>query len=318
MKEIAKILKESAGVTIFTHMRPDGDAIGSALSLYLALQQLNIPSEVVDESDIPAKYFYFSITKIIKKYPEHDYPTYVAVDSSDEGRFGALSETFVAGERKKATINIDHHISNTRFAKYNYVKCCSANCENMLELFDEMGVFLTKEMAEVLMLGLLTDSGNFTHNDVTERTFSTAARLVKAGVDVNAVNYNLISKQSKARADLYAYTINNIRYKLNNRLAIIAIRLSDFARFSANKDVTEGFVDFPLSVDTVEVAVALMENKPNQYKVSLRSKGKADVNAIAGVYGGGGHIRASGCMLFGDLEEVIDDLTYTISQYIDG
>lgn len=318
MKEIANVIKNSAGVTVFTHMRPDGDAIGSALSLYLALKQLNIPCEVVDESDIPAKYFYFPITSVIKKYPEHDYSTYVAVDSSDEARFGALADIFISGEKKKTTINIDHHISNTRFAKYNYVKCCSANCENMLELFDEMGVELTKEMAEVLMLGLLTDSGNFSHSDVTERTFSTAARLVKAGVDVNAVNYNLVSKQSKARADLYAYTMHNIRYKLNDRLAVIVIRLADFERFSANKDVTEGFVDFPLSVETVEVAVALMENKPNQYKVSLRSKGKADVNAIAGVYGGGGHILASGCMLFGEIEEVIDKLTYTVSQYIDG
>jgi len=318
MKEIAEILKASKGVTIFTHMRPDGDAIGSALSLYLALSSLGIPCEVVDESDIPPKFYYFPIVSVIKKRPEHDYPVFVAVDSSDEGRFGALSDVFTAAERKKITINIDHHVSNTRYAKYNYVRHCSANCENMLALYDEMGVALTKEIAEMLMFGLLTDSGNFTHDDVDENTFLVAARLVKAGANVCNISYNIINKQTHARAALYAHTMHNARYLLDGRFAVIAVRLSDFENFSVGKDATEGFVDFPLSVDTVEVAAALMENKPNQFKVSIRSKSKADSNAIAGVYGGGGHVRASGCMLFGELEEVIDSLTYTVSQYIDG
>lgn len=318
MKEIAKVLKESAGVTIFTHMRPDGDAIGSALSLALALKQFNIPCEVVDESDIPEKYKYFPIVSTIKKAPESDYPTYVAVDSSDEARFGALSDVFIYGKKKKTTINIDHHISNTRYAQYNYVRGRSANCENMLELFDEMGVTLTKEIAEMLTFGLLTDSGNFTHNDVTADTFTTATRLASAGANFCDIYYNLINKQTRTRAELYAYTMDNIRFKLNDRLAIIAVTLEDFERFSASKSDTEGFVDFPLSIDTVEVAAALMENKPNQFKVSFRSKGKVNVNAVAGVYGGGGHILASGCMLFGPLEDVIDKLTYTVSQYIDG
>jgi phosphoesterase RecJ-like protein len=80
--------------------------------------------------------------------------------------------------------------------------------------------------------------------------------------------------------------------------------------------MTEGFVDFPLNVDTVEVATSIMEVKKGQYKISLRSKTYADVNKIAGVYGGGGHVRASGCMLFGDIEEVLDKLSYTVYQYL--
>lgn len=318
MKEIADVLKNSKGVTVFTHMRPDGDAMGSALSLYLALSQLNIPCEVVDESDIPAKFFYFPVMKVVKKHPEHDYPVYVAVDSSDEGRFGALSDIFIAAENKKITINIDHHVSNTGYAKYNYVKHVSANCENMLLLYDEMGVTITKEIAEMLLLGLLTDSGSFSHDDVTENTFLTAARLVKAGANIHDITYNIITRQSYSRALLYANTMNNARFALDGRFAIIVITLADFEKYSVGKDVTEGFVDFPLSIDSVEVAAALMESKPGQYKVSLRSKSKADVNAIAGVFGGGGHVRASGCMLFGDVEEIIDTLTYTVSQYIDG
>lgn len=318
MKDIARALKNSAGVTVFTHMRPDGDAVGCALSLYLALSGIGIPCEVVDESDIPPKFYYFPVVSVIKKRPEYYYPTFVAVDSSDESRFGALSEIFIAEKRNKVTINIDHHISNTKYAKYNYVKCCSANCENMISLYDEMGVTITKEMAEMLMLGLLTDSGSFSHDDVTESTLLSAARLIKAGADIHAITYNIMTKQTRNRADLYINAMHGMRFALDGRFAVIVIRLADFEKYSVGKDATEGFVDFPLSIDSVEVVAALMENKPNQFKVSLRSKSKADVNAIAGVYGGGGHVRASGCMLFGNIEEIIDKLTYTVSQYIDG
>ena len=84
----------------------------------------------------------------------------------------------------------------------------------------------------------------------------------------------------------------------------------------ADPSMTEGFVDFPLNVDGVEVAASLMENKKGQWKISLRTKTYAEANKIAGVYGGGGHIRAAGCMLFGDVEEVLDKLSYTVYQYL--
>jgi phosphoesterase RecJ-like protein len=108
-----------------------------------------------------------------------------------------------------------------------------------------------------------------------------------------------------------------MRYFFNDRLAMIVITRENMEKCNADAGMTEGFVDFPLNVDSVEVAASLMEVKHRQYKVSLRSKTYADVNKIAGVFGGGGHIRAAGCMLFGDLEEIIDKLSFTISQYLE-
>ncbi len=316
LEEIAARIKGAKSVAVLTHMRPDGDAFGSALALSSALETLGIPHCVCDESEIPSNLAFLEGIGRVQKDLPGDCELYIAVDSSDEQRFGALADKFRLAAKKHDTINIDHHVSNTRFAKYNFVRECSANCMNMALLIEAMGVALDRKTAEYLLLGLLTDSGNFSHDDVTEETFLTAAKLVKAGADPAALNYNLFRKQPRARADFYVDTMSRIRYLLSDRFAVILITLDAMKKFGADNGMTEGFVDFPLTVDTVEVSASVMEVKKGQYKISLRSKTYADVNKIAGVYGGGGHVRAAGCMLFGDPEEVIDRLSYTVSQYL--
>ncbi len=317
LQQIAYVIKNLKSATIFTHTRPDGDTLGSALALYHALKQLNIRCEICNDCAIPEKFSFLEEVKNIVKTPTFDAEAYIAVDSSDENRLGTLCDVFLQGARKKITVNIDHHISNTKYAKFNFVRTRAANCQNMADLMPLLGVTLNKDIADALLLGLLTDSGNFSHSDVDGDTFRTAAILADAGADINAVNYNMFKKQSKARAALYGDTMSAIRYLLDDKLAIITITREGLEKYNTDQSVTEGFVDFPLSVDGVEVAAAILEVKHRQYKISLRSKGKANVNAIASVFGGGGHILASGCMMFGELEEIIDKLRYTVSQYLD-
>ena len=318
LQQIAQLIKKSKNVVIFTHMRPDGDAFGSALSLAFALDKLQIPNQVCVESDIPSNLAFLKHLDRVQKTPVGDFDTLIMVDCSDEARLGILTDEFLRAKRKKiTTINVDHHISNTLFADYNYVRECSANCMNMAKLIDELGVELDKTMAEYLYTGLLTDSGNYAHDDVTEETFALASRLTACGVDPRYYNYMLFKRQSPQRAKLHALTMSGLRYRLGGRMAYIVITRENMELCGADIGATEGFVDFPLNVDGVEVAVSIMEMKFRQYKISLRSKTYADVNKIAGVYGGGGHIRASGCMLFGDLEEILDRLTYTVSQYLE-
>ena len=168
-----------------------------------------------------------------------------------------------------------------------------------------------------MLVGLLTDSGNFAHDDVTEETLGLAAELVGAGADIRYYHYMLFKRQPKARAALHARVMGGMRFYHDERFAVIVITQKDMKACGADNGMTEGFVDFPLNVDTVEVAASVMEVKKGQYKISLRSKEYADVNKIAGAYGGGGHIRAAGCMLFGEVEEILDKLSYTVSQYLE-
>ena len=317
LQEIAQVIKRLKSAVIFTHTRPDGDTLGSALALFYALKKLNIPAQICNDCDIPEKFFFLEGMKEIVKIPTLDAEAYIAVDSSEDARLGTLYDVFLQGSRKKITVNIDHHISNTRYAKYNFVRNASANCQNMAELIPLLGVEMDKNIADALMLGLVTDSGVFTHSDVDGETFRTAGLLADAGADVNTIHYHTFKKQSKARAALYGKTMSAIRYLLEDKLAIITVTRAMLEETGTDQSVTEGFVDFPLSVDGVEVAAAILEVKYRQYKISLRSKGKANVNAIANVFGGGGHILASGCMMFGEVEEIIDKLRYTVSQYLD-
>lgn len=317
LKEIAEKLKNAKSVAIFSHTRPDGDAYGSSLALSRALGAIGVKTCVCNDSEAPSNLAFVGALSAVGKRPAFDAEIFVAVDCADENRLGDLSGVFALAKNKKPTFNIDHHISNTRFAQYNFVRECASNCLNVFQLITDMGAPIDKETAEMLLVGILTDSGNFSHDDVTEETLSIAAKLVGMGADICNLQYELFKKQSRQRAALYADVTSKIRYFHDGRFALIVVTKAQMEKHSANYGMTEGFVDFPLNVDGVEVAASLLEMRKGQYKISLRSKTYADVNKIAGVYGGGGHVRASGCMLCGDVEDVIDRLSYTVYQYLE-
>lgn len=316
IEEIAGSLKRIRSAVIFTHMRPDGDTVGSALALSRALGILGIQNEVVNEGEIPEKFSYLDGYGKIRRVPSRDAEGYICVDVSDIYRLGTLQEIYLRSARRKVTFNIDHHISNPRFAKYNYVRDCASNCENIAALIAALGVERDKAISECLLTGLVTDSGSFSHDDVTGDTLRLAASCVDGGADIRTVTYEAFKRQSKPRAQFYAAVISEIRYLLGDKLAIAYVRADLLKRYDLKQDATEGIVDFALNVDVVEVSVCILEVKKGQYKISLRSK-HADVNEIARVFGGGGHIRAAGCMLFGDIEDVIDKLRFTVQQYLD-
>ena len=266
LQQMATRIKQAKSVLIMTHMRPDGDAFGSALALSAALDFFNIPNQVCDESDIPSNLAFVEGIEKVRKAPQGEYDLVVTVDCSDEQRLGGLSEAFFLAKRKKMdTINIDHHISNTRFAKYNFVEECAANCMHMAKLIEYMGAPFDKKTAEYLLLGLLTDSGNFAHDDVKEETLLLAAKLVKAGADIHRLNYMLFKRQPKARANLYARTMSGMRFYHDDRFAVIVVSKKNMEECGADTGMTEGFVDFPLNVDTVEVAASLLEVKKGLY-----------------------------------------------------
>lgn len=312
VQEITAKLNKAECVAVFCHARPDGDALGSGLALCLALENAGKTAVMCCE-DVPPEKFSFlpAMKKVLNSLPPLKYDLYVSVDCADVTRMGVFSKTYQ--KFKGDTVNIDHHISDNGYGKFNYVIDCPASCEIMTELLIKGGFEITKEIADLLMLGMITDSGNFTHQDVTENTFIVAGMLRAKGADGNKINYNVNVRQPKARALLYGRVMNKMRFDLDGKLAIIVISQSDMTELGADKSLTEGFVDFPLTVDGVEVAISVMEFKKNQYKASLRSNGNVNVNAVASAFGGGGHILASGCMLFGELEEVIERLTREVA-----
>jgi len=314
LSEVVDLLKKSKNVAIACHVRPDGDALGSGFSLCLALQNAGKNAYMLCEEEPPERLTIFPYMKTSFRdipVPIKDLDLFVAVDSSELERIGVFAQAFSSFKGK--TLNIDHHVSNPKFAKYNYVfPDSTATCEIMPEIFKAAGFEITKEIADMLAIGLLTDSGNFSHQDVSAKTFAVASYLKECGADICGIGYQMFTKQSKARAMLYRRALNTLRFELNDKLAFIVITQKDFAETETDKSQTEGFVDYALSIDDVEVSISLMEVRENQYKASLRAK-SVNVNEVAAVFGGGGHVLASGCMIFGELEEVVERLTRTVS-----
>lgn len=318
VEEIACVLKNAGRVAIFCHIRPDGDALGSALALCTALNNNGKEASVFCE-DVPPEKLRFlphmgEVQKSLDK-PIKSFDTFISVDCADLGRMGARFSSMYA-RFAGATVNIDHHISNTGYGKNNYVYDCTATCEILPEVLDAAGYEITTEIATLLMAGLLTDSGNFTHKDVSPKTFNVAARLKECGVDVYNLNYTLFKHQPKNRALLFAKVISKLRFFSSDKIVVMTITCDDLKSVGAESSITEGMVDFPLSIDGVEVVASVMEVKNCQYKVSLRSTGKVDVNAIASQFGGGGHVLASGCMIFAEYEEVVERLVFYANQQL--
>ncbi len=313
IKEIADKLKTVKSALIFSHNRPDGDTVGSATALCLALQSLGIKTALCCDSVVPKK---FEVVKLADTYlkPEQvvdNYEVHIAVDCSVPSMFAGAYTLFTSNEK---TFNVDHHISNSNYAKYNFVKETGACAESVYELIVDLGVKINKDIADCLLLGIVTDTGNFAHSNVTENTMLVASKLVGIGGDLHEIVYKMFKDQSKERASLYTRVLSKMRYYLDDQVGILTITKKDMTECNANDTMTEGFIDFPLTVRTVEVAISLLEVNDKTYKISFRSKGKVNVNEIASLYGGGGHVLASGAMINGYMEDIIDKLVYNCKQ----
>ena len=314
LREIAQKLKKEKSVAIFCHIRPDGDCIGSALALARALAAAGAECRVFCDSPVPEKFFFLPGAEEISADFSGKYSAHVAVDCSDPLRMGALAQAFASAP---VTYNLDHHVSNTRYAGFNYVEDAAATALVIYDLYGLLGLAPDRDAATALLTGLSTDTGHFMHQNVDGRVLAAAAALTGAGGDIHDVARRMYKTQSRQRLALYARAIGHMRYFADGRIALEYVSLNDLAETGASPDETEGFIDAALSVEGVEVAVCVMQVRDKSFKISFRSKGKVNVNAVAATFGGGGHILASGCMINGFYEDVVDKLVFTVKNHLE-
>lgn len=314
MKELACDLGEISSAAIFCHVRPDGDTIGGATALCEAFKRMGVKSTVFCASPVPEKFFFLPDTmKIEFAMPEDRFDVHIAIDCSTELMLGYLQKDFFRCHR---TYNIDHHLSNSKYARTNIVLEAGACCETVFRLLRAFGVKLDKQISELLLLGIITDTGCFTQSNVYPYTLGVAGDLVTAGADLHKLAFKMYKEQPRERAALYAAAVSSLKFYHDGKLAIISTREKDFAATGATPDMTEGFIDFPMTITGVEVGVSIMEAGDKKFKISFRSSGNVNVHEVASVFGGGGHELASGCMINGYYEDVVDKLVYTVGQYL--
>lgn len=288
-------------VIVTSHMRPDGDSIGSSLALAWALRALGIDCRVIHRDRPPLQFAEFPGVAEIEMgdtVPK-DADAVVVLECGD------LARTGLSGFDGLPVINLDHHPGNTGYGTARWFDGAASACGEMIfEIIMELGVPITPDMATQLFVAIVTDTGSFRYPGVSPRTFSISARLLEAGADPVSVARKLFDSQTLGRLRLQGAVLQTMEVDDTGRLVILTLEDAMLAWSGATMEETDGLINLPLSVKAVQVAVFFKEAEHGQWRVSLRSKGDIDVGSVARAFGGGGHKNASGCTLKGGLADV--------------
>lgn len=305
-------LKNAKSVLICIHESPDGDAIGSMLALGKALKDMKKDTTMYCVDPVPIKHRFLSgwetVTSDAKILEGRTFDIFVMLDCGDRNRCGKYITNF-SGYKK--LINIDHHVSNPMFGDLNYVNS-KASCtgEEVYEVIKELleGKKLDKDIATALLTALYDDTGGMRYISTTAHTLRIAAELVESGANCAHVSENLFFSVSREKMQLTSKVLSTLNFELNGKVAYMIMKLSDLDITKAKTEDSEGLIDFPRSIEGVELAFIVKEVAKDKYKFSFRSRGKVDVNQFCSNYGGGGHKVAAGCTIQGDLAVILDSL----------
>src|SRR5213080_1151328 len=307
---VAEAIREHDRFTITTHENPDGDALGSLLAAKLGLDQLGKDSVMVLHGDapLPGEYAFMPLAALERRWPDDvSERVLLAVDCANESR---IADPEVLG-RVPLSINVDHHHDNTRFGRINLIVAdASSTGEVLRDLFRELGVALTPEIAEALYIALVTDTGRFQYANTTPKALRLAAELVDAGADVHAVFQEVYESVQFAKLKLLARALDRARVLEGGDIVVSFLLRNDFEDVGASEPYSEGIIDVLRSVEGALVS-ALIREPPRDgapaRKVSLRSSvDEVDVSAIARKSGGGGHREAAGFSSELAIEEITD------------
>ncbi len=303
LTDILDKIKESEKIAIFTHESPDGDAIGSSLSVYLALKQIG-KDPVVYIPEFPRVYEFLPAFEHVKSEIEENvvFDLAIALDCSDLARVKG-KEYF---ENAKSTIVVDHHGTNNMFGDLNYVNSTSPACAQVLvSIFEYIEIDITKEIGTCLLTGILTDTGGFRYQGVTAETFEFAADLLRKGVDVADLSVKVLQTRTKANFELSRRIIDRLELLEDGKIAFSYMTLKDEEEVLAEPGDHEGLVDIGRSIEGVEISIFIRQKEDEDaYKISMRSTNYVNVSDICYLFGGGGHPRAAGCLIKGNVEQV--------------
>jgi phosphoesterase RecJ-like protein len=309
---IVRTLSTARNVLITTHVRPDGDALGSSAALWLALRAKGIAAKVLLLSHLPTKYaFAFKETGVDYFDVERGFPAdfslagfdvFCVVDTGTWSQLPGLKEHVLAFKGPKVVI--DHHLTQEEWADAKWVDTQAAAAGEIIEeLVQKLGVPLDHAIANALFLAIVSDTGWFQFNNTSPDTLRRAARLIEVGVDTDRLYQLLYQNERAERIALQTRAMASLELLADGKVAVMRIEKKDFAETRAGVPDTENVINGPLQIRSVAMSILLVEPpEGGPIRVSFRSKGQIDVAAFAQQFGGGGHARASGAKLEGPLQ----------------
>ena len=316
LKETAKVINCSNTIALIPHISPDGDCIGSSLALALALRQNGKDVSVYLEDKIPGNLSFLPGIDIVKAYDgrEKRFDLAIAVDTGDKERLGQRIDIF---ENAKDTVNIDHHDTNTYFARHNvvYPQASSAG-EIIYNLFKIMNIEIDSDIATCIYVAVLTDTGGFKYSNTTAHTHDIASDLIKKGVNVADVSAKIYDSIPLKKVKLMGYAIESLEILCQGLVSVVAISEKMLKDSGASEEDCEGIVNIPRNIQGVEVAFLLKHKSESEIKVNLRSNSYVDVSKIAVEFSGGGHKRAAGFVFKGKFEDIKKELIEKIKMQL--
>jgi phosphoesterase RecJ-like protein len=311
LQAVVDALRSHDRFLLVTHENPDGDALGSLLATKLALDQLGKDSEMYlyGDAPLPREYGFMGLEGLRREPPDDaGERVLVALDCANESRMGPVPQLL---EQAPLTLDIDHHHDNSRFGDVNLVVGdASSTGEVLRDVFAELDVVLTPEIAEALYIAVVTDTGRFQYTNTTPKALRLAAELVEAGADVHRVFQGVYESVEFAKLKLLARALERAQVYEGGRLVVSHLLRSDFTDLNAPEAYSEGLIDYLRAVEGAEMA-ALIREPPRREgprrRVSLRaSNDELDVSAIARKSDGGGHRQAAGFSSDASVDEITD------------
>ncbi|MFA5389635.1 MAG: bifunctional oligoribonuclease/PAP phosphatase NrnA [Candidatus Omnitrophota bacterium] len=305
VRTVKQAIKKFNRFLVTGHINPEGDAIGSQVAMAFLLKKLGKEYVILDDSPVPKVLQFMKGTEDISKEVPADfnYEALIVLDSPDLGRIGKVSGYI---KEDTAIINIDHHISNVNFGKFNWVEPeFSSAGEMVYGLYKAFKMKIDLDDAMALYVAIMTDTGSFKYSNTSSKTHRIAAELIDIGVKPYDINTRIYETSSLQDTSLLGESLQTMKVTDDGKIAWLWVTKEMLKKTKASLEGTEGIISFARAIDGVEIAILFRETgTEDRVKVSFRSKGNADVNKLAGFFNGGGHPTASGCTVFGKLEDV--------------
>ncbi|NSW75336.1 MAG: bifunctional oligoribonuclease/PAP phosphatase NrnA [Candidatus Atribacteria bacterium] len=322
--EVIEAIQSRHHFVVVSHQNIDGDGIGALLSFYALLSSLNKHVVMVNDGNVPYFCRFLPDTEKILSYEDfckahlakgHPFETLIVVDCSNLSRLGKMSEMVKAFS---FIINVDHHPDNSFFGNVNWVVPEASSTMLVYTLFKEMGVALNKSVASSILNGLISDTGGFSFVEVDSKMFTVLEDLVAHGASVSeSMRHNFRFRRSEA-LKLLGRALERLVYDGDSGISYTYLVRQDFVELHAEAEDTEGIVDYGLYIPGAEISILFRETEEKVFKVSLRAQGEREVLSIAHHFGGGGHLKAAGFKIAGELEVVIQEVLGLVQNVLYG
>jgi len=317
---IIDLIDQKQNIILSSHMGPDGDSLGSQLAFYLYLKSLGKNVWIYNEGHIPHYFFNFANIELVVTepdkwlVPESGFDLAIIFECTSLDRIGDVKNLVSDGME---VINIDHHLENSEYGRYNYVDPGASSVgEMILRIFKQADFKPDKLVATYLFIAILTDTGRFHFSSTTPAALRAAADLVETGLEVKEITDKIYYCATQEQIRLTSEVVANMELFYDNQVCILTLRRSALNKYGLKYGDVEGLVEWTMRIKGIKIGALLKDKEENLTKISLRSQGNVDVYKLAQFFNGGGHMNASGCQIDANLDSAKEQLVKKIKEFL--